>query len=67
MIGDGPPLGACRFGPFPGEGRGDEGRDHAAARLSGMGQHVPHEVYPAPQPCRAQCLADGGLDAFMGV
>ena len=32
-----------------------------------MGQRVSHEVNPATLPGRIEHLADGGLDAFMGI
>jgi hypothetical protein len=50
LIGDGAPLGAGGFRGFLSEGGGDEGRDDAAARLSGMGQNIAHEVNAAPLP-----------------
>ena len=67
LIDHSPPLGAGRFRRFLREGGGDEGRDHAAARLPGMGKDVAHEVHAAALPASAQHLGDGGLDLFKGI
>jgi len=55
------------FGLTLGEGRGDEGRDHAAPALSGMGQRIAHKMNAAALPCGAQHLGDSGFDTFMGI
>ncbi len=45
LVGHRAPLGAGGFGCVLREGVGDDGRDNAAALLSGMGKDVPHEVH----------------------
>ena len=52
-VGDTPPLGFRGLGVFLGEGGGDEGGDHVAAVLGGMGQDIAHEVGPAALPFRS--------------
>ena len=47
--------------------RGDEGGDHAASALAGMGENVAHEVNAATLPGGIEYLGDGGLDALVGV
>ena len=49
------------------EGGADEGADHGPPALAGMGHDVPHEVDTAALPGAVHHLADGGLDAFVGV
>jgi hypothetical protein len=44
LVGDAAPLGLAGGAVLLGEGRGDEGRDDAAAALAGMGQDIAHEV-----------------------
>jgi len=67
LVGDGPPLCACRFGCLLAEGCGDEGRDDAAALSAGMREHVPHEVNAAALPWGRQPLGEGSLQALMGI
>jgi hypothetical protein len=50
LIGHAAPRGAGGFGRLLRESGGDEGGDYAAARPSGMGKDVPHEVRPAALP-----------------
>jgi hypothetical protein len=61
------PLGAGGLGGILGEGGGDEGRDHPAPALAGMGQDIPLKMHPAALPGRAQDLADRRLDAFVRI
>ena len=56
LVGDGAPLGAGGFDGVLGEGGGDEGGDHPATALSGMGQGIALEVNPAPLPGGAENL-----------
>ena len=67
LIGDPSPLGLHRFGVFLGEGRADEGADHAFATPGGVGQRVAHEVDAATLPRGVHDLGDRRLDAQMGV
>src|SRR5512144_492582 len=55
------------IGIILGEGGGDEGRNHAATTLAGMGRRIAHEMNPASLPSGVQYFGDGGLQAFMGV
>lgn len=50
-----------------GERRGDEGGDHPAPPLAGMGRGVAGEARAAAPPGRVEDLADRGPDAFVGV
>ena len=45
---------------------GDEGRHHAPAGVTGIGQEVAHEVYAAALPGGIQDPVCGVLEAFMG-
>ena len=61
------PLGLRRRMVGLGEGRGDEGRDHPAAVLAGMGERIALEVDAAALPGRGQDSSGGGLDALMRI
>lgn len=50
-----------------GKGRGDEGGDHAAAVLAGMGERIVLEVDAAALPGRGQDPSGGSLDALMRI
>jgi hypothetical protein len=51
-----------------GEDRADRRGDHLGVALGHPGEHVAHEVHPAPLPGRAeQHRADGGLQPGVGV
>src|ERR1700738_4829530 len=67
LIGDVAPLlaggGRCVLGD---SGR-DKGGDDASPVLAGMGESVAHEVHAAALPARAEHLAGGSLEPFMGV
>ncbi len=67
LIGNGTPLNAGRRRRLLGKRGGDEGGDDAPPALSGMGEHVAHEVDAAALPCGAEHLGDGSLQAFMGI
>ena len=67
LIGDGAPLAAGRLGRFLGERGGDKGRDNASSALTGVGQHVSHEVNPAALPGSAEHFGDSGFDRLMGI
>ena len=67
LVGHFAPLGSGGIGIILGEGGGDEGRNHAATALAGMGQRIAHEMNPASLPSGVQDFGDGSLQAFMGV
>ena len=51
-----------------GEGGSDEGRDHRALGLAGVGERVPHDVDAAALPVAGEHPGHGGsVDAFVGV
>ena len=68
LIGHLAPLGRGGLGVLLGKGGGDEGRHHAPAGLTGMGQEVAHEVYDR-QRCQVAFKTlhgGGGLDGLHG-
>lgn len=67
LIGDPAPLLAGGGSIILGKRRGDEGRDDAPSRATGMGERVPHEVDAAALPGRGEDFRDGRLDALMAV
>ena len=67
LVGDPAPFRLHRFGFFLGEGRADEGADHAFAASGGVGQRVAHEVDAAALPRGVHDLGDGRLDAQIGA
>ncbi len=50
-----------------GEGSGEEGGDHAAALLAGMGQHIAYEVHAAALPGCVEDVGDGGFQPLVGI
>jgi predicted thioesterase len=67
LVGDLPPLRPGGLGIVLRKRSGDEGGDDTSAALAGMSQRIAHEVHAAPLPGGVEDLADGGLDALMGV
>lgn len=56
LIGDAAPLDAGGFRGVLGEGSGDEGGDHSATALAGMGRNIPLKMDAAALPGGAQQL-----------
>ena len=48
LVGHFASLGSGGIGIILGEGGGDEGRNHAATALAGMGERIAHEMNPGP-------------------
>ena len=67
LIGDLSPLGLGCGLVILGEGGADEGGDHPALGLAGVGQRIAHEVHAAALPGAGEHPGDGGLDALVGV
>jgi hypothetical protein len=67
LVGDLAPLRLGGAGVVLGKGGADEGGDDTSSLLSGMRQHVAHEVHAAALPARAEHFGDGDLDTLMRV
>ncbi len=67
LVGNLPPLRPDCLGIVMSKRGGDKGGDDAPPALAGMRQRVAHEVHAAARPDGVEHLADGGLDALVGV
>lgn len=60
-------LGTGGLGRVIGEGGEREDANHLPVALSGVSQHMPHDVDPAALPARREHLGDSGLEALVGA